>query len=95
MFVLPTLVYTLLGAAIAWASPTPTPKPTDAVVPPTPDLGINCEGSFYCDWGKVGSTSELVGYISQISDDAWYNDGQQIGAVVFFFCTMSLVFQVV
>ena len=87
MFVLPTLVYALLGATIAWASPAPTaptPKPTDAVVPPTPDLGINCRGSGYCDRGKAGSTWELVAYISQISDNAWYNNGQQIGAVVFF-----------
>jgi len=83
MFVLPTLVYTLLGATMALASPAPTRKSVDAAVPPTPDLGINCNGSGFCDWGKVGATSELVGYINQISDDAWYNNGQQIGAVVF------------
>jgi hypothetical protein len=91
MFVLPTVVYTLLVATVAWASPAPIPKPTDAVVPPTPDLGINCRGSGYCDWGKVGSTSELAGYISQISDDAWYNNGQQIGAVVFAQCRFHVV----
>ena len=94
MFVLPTLVYTLLGATIAWASPVSTvttPKPTGAVVPPTPDLGINCDGSGYCNWGKVGSASELVGYIYEISDNAWYNNGQQIGAVVFLHNVVGVV----
>jgi len=69
MFVLPTLVYTLLGATIAWAS---TP-PAD---------GVNCKGSSRCNGASYSTSQDLVTLISQIRDDAWYKDGQQIGAVV-------------
>jgi len=85
MFVLPTLVYTLLGVTIAWASPAPTPKSANAVVPRD---GINCKGNGECGGSSEDATPSwtLVGYINQISDDAWYKDGQQIGAVVFAQC---------
>jgi hypothetical protein len=87
MLVLPALTYALLGATISWASPAPTSdvlNPTDPAndsVPPTPDLGINCRGSLLCDvQGTGGESSQLVSFINGIADDAWYNNGQQIGA---------------
>ena len=81
MFVLPTLVYTLLGAAIAWAAS--TPKPADVVVR---DNGVNCGGSGFCGDLGVSTSGDLVNYINQIPDDAWYRNGAQIGAVVFAQC---------
>jgi hypothetical protein len=89
MFVLPVLIPAFLGATISWASPAPTttsdilntPGPAnDSVVPPTPDLGINCRGSLYCSYGEVSASADLTSWILGISDDAWYNNGQQIGA---------------
>ena len=83
------LTYALLGATISWASPAPTtrgevldrtPPMNDSVVPPTPDLGINCRGSFLCGRGSGSASSELVSFINNMADDAWYNNGQLIGA---------------
>ena len=89
MFVLSALTYALLGATISWASPAPTtsglldrtPPANDSVVPPTTDLGINCEGSFLCGRGSGSASSELVSMIQNLADDAWYDNGQQIGAI--------------
>jgi hypothetical protein len=90
MFVLPALTYALLGATISWASPTPitasdvlnpTDPTDDSAVPPTPDLGINCRGSLFCDLGgEGGESSQLASFINNITDNAWYNNGQLIGA---------------
>jgi hypothetical protein len=49
------------------------------VTPPVANLGINCRGSFACDLpGQGGIANSLVQYIQQISDDAWYDNGQHI-----------------
>jgi hypothetical protein len=94
MFAILALTYALMGAMISWASPAPaqtsdalnpTDPSTDSAVPPTPDLGINCRGSLLCDLGSGGESSQLVGFIREIADDAWYDTGQQIGGNLFFF----------
>jgi len=90
MLALPTLVNALLMATISWAAPVSDLGATEDIghpakysaVPPTPDLGINCRGSFQCGLVRSGASSELARYIAQIPDNAWYNNGQQIGAGV-------------
>ncbi|PPQ87354.1 hypothetical protein CVT24_001103 [Panaeolus cyanescens] len=44
-------------------------------------LGINCDGSNYCSNFSSGVASRLSGYIQGISDNAWYNNGQQIACI--------------
>jgi len=58
-----------------------TPGAVNSTVTPSPDLGINCQGSSLCS-GKPGNTASLlIGYIDSINSDTFYNNGQQIACV--------------
>ena len=81
MFVLPTLIYVLLGAAIAWASPAPNTPPTRHSTTLTSrargiaclDGGLNCSGAY----GKRAADA-----LSGLDDNTWYNDSQLLGAIL-------------
>ena len=84
--VLPTLIYVLLGAAIAQASPAQaSPAPT---LPPTRhstmltsrDQGIGClDGGLNCS-GAYGKRAADA--LSGLDDNTWYNDSQLLGAIL-------------
>lgn len=43
--------------------------------------GINCEGSSQCSQGSGEVSRKLTGYIGQLSDTQWVNNGVQIACV--------------
>ena len=81
MFALPIFMYTLLGAAIALASPAPAVNELNArsIEGRAGAYGANCDGNSLCLLAKHGA-SDLVDYIDQIPDNKWFGDGDQIGA---------------
>ena len=81
MFALLIFMYTLLGAAIVLASPTPAVNGLNArsiehTARKAP--GANCNGNVLCLSASAGA-SDLVGFIDNIQDDAWFDNGAQIG----------------
>jgi hypothetical protein len=91
MLILPTLSYTLLGAAISWASPAPIAGGDVSNVQSTnptelrreAPAGTNCHASADCDdnqWPHESASQFLAGLIQQLPDDYWYQNGFQIGA---------------
>ena len=43
--------------------------------------GINCEGSSQCSQGTGGVSRKLSGYINEMNDGTWVNNGVQIACV--------------
>jgi hypothetical protein len=44
-------------------------------------LGINCRGSSQCSQGTGEVSRKLTGYINQLADDRWVDNGVQIACV--------------
>lgn len=44
-------------------------------------LGINCQGSSQCSQGSGEVSRKLTGYINQLDDNRWVNNGDKIACV--------------
>ena len=89
MFILPTLIYTLLGATLSWAIPSPVvgrdilsvPVMNHTAVQDARDQSVNCHGSLGCPMPGLTDGLDALGIqVEKIGDDTWYDNGKQIGA---------------
>ena len=90
MFILPTLIYALLGATLSWATPSPVvrrdilsvPVLNHTAVQDARDQSVNCHGGMGCSIQSVigDGLDGLGSLVGKIQDDDWYNNKKQIGA---------------
>ncbi|KAJ7887550.1 killer toxin [Mycena olivaceomarginata] len=67
----------VLGVAILTSA---VPTNVTDIIPPVPDLGINCRGSSYClsACTIANTASVLVTNINAVSNGLWFNNGDHI-----------------